>query len=168
MTTNGVTEHVQSAKEFLERSKSYLAEGDLHQASENGWGAAAHIIKAVAAANGWEYEHHDQFSSVVMNARQRYRQPSLREMSRAAEALNVNYYNRKELLNSDLVREDIGDVEQMVQCAAAFYRLTHPCFLVVLTVVCVKTWSNETRISKKVKPGRSSSVYHDRVHTGFR
>ena len=120
MTTNAGTEHVQLAKEFLERSKSYLAEGDLHQASEKGWGAAAHIIKAVAAANGWEYEHHDQFSSVVMNARQRYRQPSLREMSRAAEALHVNYYKRKELLNPDLVREDIGDVEQMVNVLLPF------------------------------------------------
>jgi hypothetical protein len=120
MTTNAITEHVQLAKEFLERSKSYLAEGDLHQASEKGWGAAAHIIKAVAAANGWEYEHHDQFSSVVMNARQRYRQSSLREMSRAAEALHVNYYKRKELLNPDLIREDIGDVEQMVNVLLPF------------------------------------------------
>ena len=120
MTTNAITEHVQLAKEFLERSKSHLAEGDLHQASEKGWGAAANIIKAVAAANDWEYEHHDQFSSVVLNARQRYRQPSLREMSRAAEALHVNYYKRKELLNPDLVREDIGDVEQMVNVLLPF------------------------------------------------
>ena len=120
MTTNAVTEHVHLAKEFLERGKSYLAEGDLHQASEKGWGAAAHIIKAVAAANGWEYEHHDQFSDVVMNARQRYRQSGLREMSRAAEALHVNYYKRKELLNPDLIREDIGDVEQMVNVVLPF------------------------------------------------
>lgn len=102
------------AEDFLQRSKDYLAAGDLHQASEKGWGAAAHIIKAVAAANGWEYEHHDQFSNVVMNARQRYRQPSLREMSRSAEALHVNYYKRRDLLNPDLIREDIADVEQMV------------------------------------------------------
>lgn len=114
MTTNAVTGHVQLAEDFLQRSKDYLAAGDLHQASEKGWGAAAHIIKAVAAANGWEYEHHDQFSNVVMNARQRYRQPSLREMSRSAEALHVNYYKRRDLLNPDLIREDIADVEQMV------------------------------------------------------
>ncbi len=120
MTPSAVTEHVQLAQDFLERSKNYLEEGDLHQASEKGWGAAAHIIKAVAAANGWEYEHHDQFSGAVMNARQRYRQPSLREMSRAAEALHVNYYRRKELLNPDLIREDISDVEQMVNVLLPF------------------------------------------------
>ncbi len=114
MTTSAITEHVQLAKDFLERSKGYFAVGDFHQASEKGWGAAAHIIKAVAAANGWKYEHHDDFSNVVMNARQRYRQPRLREMSRAAEALHVNYYKRRELLSPDLIREDIADVERMV------------------------------------------------------
>ena len=56
MATQIVADHVEIARNFLERSKSYLAQGDLHQASEKGWGAASHIIKAVAAANGWEYE----------------------------------------------------------------------------------------------------------------
>ena len=97
-----------------------MADDDLHQASEKGWGAAAHIVKAVAAANGWGYEHHDQFSNVVMNARQKYRQPSLREMSRAAEALHANYYKRKEFLNADLIREDINDVERMVNALLPF------------------------------------------------
>ena len=120
MATDAVADHVQLAKDFLERSKSYLAQGDLHQASEKGWGAAAHMIKAVAAANGWEYEHHDHFSSVVMNARQRYRQPRLREMSRSAEALHVNYYKRKEFLDPDLIREDIDDVENMVNILEPF------------------------------------------------
>ena len=108
------------AREFLERSKDYLAHGDLHQASEKGWGAAAHIIKAVAAANGWEYEHHDHFSGVIMNARQRYRQPRLREMSRSAEALHVNYYKRKEFLDADLISEDINDVESMMNVLEPF------------------------------------------------
>ena len=77
MAAEIVADHVELARDFLERSKFYLAQGDLHQASEKGWGAASHIIKAVAAANNWEYERHDDFDSVVINARQRYRQPSL-------------------------------------------------------------------------------------------
>ena len=66
MTTPAVAEHTELAKSFLQRSKSYLEKGDLHQALEKGWGASSHIIKAVAAANGWEYEHHDQFDGVVV------------------------------------------------------------------------------------------------------
>ena len=55
-----------------------------------------------------------------MNARQRYRHPRLREMSRSAEELHVNYYKRKEFLNADLIREDISDVESMVNVLEPF------------------------------------------------
>ena len=114
MATGVVADHVQLARDFLERSKFYLAQGNLHQASEKGWGAAAHIVKAVAAANNWDYEYHDQFESVVVNARQRYRQPGLLEMSRAAEALHRNYYKRTPLLNAEIIRGDVEQVERMV------------------------------------------------------
>ena len=43
MTTNGVGDYRSQAWEFLAKSKQYLADGDLHQASEKGWGAAAHV-----------------------------------------------------------------------------------------------------------------------------
>ncbi len=120
MASEIVTDHVDLARNFLERSKSCLAQGDLHQASEKSWGAASHIVKAVAAANNWEYESHDQFESVVVNARQRYRQPSLLEMSRAAEALHRNYYKRTLLLNADVIRKDIEDVEKIVNILQPF------------------------------------------------
>ena len=48
-----VTDYVELARDFLERSREYLPDGDLHEASEKGSGAAAHTMKAVAAANGW-------------------------------------------------------------------------------------------------------------------
>lgn len=120
MAAEIVTDHVELARNFLERSKSYLAQGDLHQASEKGWSAASHIVKAVAAANNWEYESHDEFENVVVNARQRYRQPGLLEMSRAAEALHRNYYKRSLLLNADVIRKDIQDVEKMANVLQLF------------------------------------------------
>lgn len=122
MTTPIVDDHVELARGFLERSKSYLAQGDLHQASEKGWGAASHIIKAVAAANNWQYESHDEFESVVVNASQRYRQPSLLGCSRSAEALHRNYYKRTLLLNANVIRNDIQDVdvERMVTILQPF------------------------------------------------
>ena len=47
-------DHASQAYEFLTESRNYLAVGKLHQASEKGWGAAAHMTKAVAAAQGWQ------------------------------------------------------------------------------------------------------------------
>ena len=120
MAADAVADRVELARNFLERSKSYLAQGDLHQASEKGWGAASHIIKAVAAANNWQYESHDEFDSVVINARQRYRQPSLRLYGNSAQSLHRNYYKRSLLLNASIIREEIGDVEEMVNILQPF------------------------------------------------
>lgn len=120
MSTDVVADHVSLAKSFLERSKYYLDQGDLHQASEKGWGAAAHIAKAVAAANGWAYEHHDQFDTVITNARQRYRQPSLRQYGNAAHSLHRNYYKHPSLLNANSIREDLDDVEGILNVLQPF------------------------------------------------
>ena len=64
-----IEDYRSKSREFLARSRAYLAEGDLHQASEKGWGAAAWMAKAVATAQGWEYRKHDQFNVVLNNAR---------------------------------------------------------------------------------------------------
>jgi len=45
-----VTDYETQARDFLVKGQQYLAAGDLHQASERGWGAAAHMAKAVAEA----------------------------------------------------------------------------------------------------------------------
>ena len=55
MTPNNPSEiaaYESQAREFLAKSRVFLTAGDLHQASEKGWGAAAHMTKAVALAQG--------------------------------------------------------------------------------------------------------------------
>ena len=67
-TGNAVVDHRERAKYFLKRGRQYLADDDLHQASEKGWGAAAHMVKAAAAAGGWSYQNHDEFGDVLDKA----------------------------------------------------------------------------------------------------
>ena len=114
MTSDGARDYRSQAWEFLAKSRQYLAEDDLHQASEKGWGAAAHMVKAVAAARGWEYEIHDQFRVVVRNARQWSRDERLRSLGFSAEALHKNYYPRKIFLDSEEIRAGLDDVELML------------------------------------------------------
>ena len=73
------------------------------------------MIKAVAAARGWEYERHEQFFTVIDNARSYYRQPQLRQLGNAAHALHSNFYKRKEVLNALTIADDIGDVQTMLE-----------------------------------------------------
>ena len=118
--TTAVSDHIALAREFLRRSKEYLSEGDLHQASEKGWGAAAHIAKAAAASQGWEYEHHDQFDMVIQNARHKFRQPSLKQYGNSAQSLHRNYYKHPSFLDEKHIREDIDEVELMLNVLQPF------------------------------------------------
>ena len=60
------SDHGKICAEFLSLSREYLASGRLLQASEKGWGAAAHAAKLFAGArDGLEHERHDQFEDVV-------------------------------------------------------------------------------------------------------
>ncbi len=115
MATQAAIDHLGIAKTFLERGKVYLADGDLHQASEKGWGAASHMAKAVAVENNWPYEHHNQFDTVIVNARQRYHLPKLRDYGKAAHILHQNYYQHPSLLSPVTIGEDIDEVENLVK-----------------------------------------------------
>ena len=56
--------HTDTAAEFLIKGRAHLAEGDLLQASEKGWGAAAQMVKAVAETRGWRHStHRDLYST---------------------------------------------------------------------------------------------------------
>ena len=51
--------------ELLGKARYELAQGDLRQASEKGWGAAAQMVKAVAERRGWRHDGHAALFAVV-------------------------------------------------------------------------------------------------------
>ncbi len=109
-----IEDYRRKSREFLVRSRAFLAEGDLHQASEKGWGAAAWMAKAVATAQGWEYHKHGQFSVVLDNARRltgNARLPGLRSI---ANELHGNYYVRDFLLSSDSIELDLNSISELL------------------------------------------------------
>ena len=108
----------QQSLQFLERARSYLADGDLHQASEKAWGAAAHMAKAVAAANGWTYEKHSDFSIVLNNAWELTGNDQIRPLRAIANDLHGYYYVRKRFLNADVIAADIESVAELVDILA--------------------------------------------------
>ena len=114
-TGDVVTDHRQRAEYFLRRSRDFLADGDLHQASEKGWGAAAHIVKAVAAINGWRYESHDEFDAVLEQASTIAGNDRIHDLGNAAHYLHRNYYKHKALLNSDRVRRNLDNVGELME-----------------------------------------------------
>ncbi|MYE47123.1 MAG: hypothetical protein F4X25_10375 [Chloroflexi bacterium] len=113
-----VADHAAQAREFLSKAREYLASDDLHQASEKGWGAASHMAKAVAAAQGWEYETHADFS-VVLNRAWRLTDDDLLPGLRAiANDLHGNYYRRKRHLDAAAVGRDIESMAELLDLLA--------------------------------------------------
>lgn len=106
------------AREFLDKGREYLAAGDLHQASEKGWGAAAHMAKAVAEAQGWEYERHPDFSSVMNQAALLTGSDRLRDLRARANDLHGNYYVRKRFLDAETIGKDLDSVAELVELLA--------------------------------------------------
>ena len=115
MTNNNqVGAHAFQAREFLGKAREYLAAGDLHQASEKGWGAAAHMAKAVALTQGWPYERHGQFHQVMNRARTLTGNDRIRSLHGRAERLHVNFYETREDLDQEAIKEDLADIAELL------------------------------------------------------
>ena len=107
---NAVADFARQSREFLGKGRGYLAAGDLHQASEKGWGAAAWMAKAVAEAQGWQYNRHDEFFTVMRQAQDVSGDDRLRNLRRAANELHGYYYTRRRFLRSDDIGQGLEEV----------------------------------------------------------
>ena len=102
-----VADYRQQAREFLSKSHQYLADDDLHQAAEKGWGAAAWMAKAVAEAQGWQYKRHEEFADIVNRARMASGDERLRQLRAEANELHGFFYTRKRFLSSNDIAEGL-------------------------------------------------------------
>ena len=112
--TDSVSDYRQQSRLFLARARNFLMEGDLHQASEKGWGAAAWMAKAVAETYGWKYDRHNEFFKVMHQARQLSGDGRLRTLADTAGTLHGNYYEREMFLYASAIGEGLDDMELLL------------------------------------------------------
>ena len=106
------------AREFLTKGREYLDAGDLHQASEKGWGAAAHMAKAVAIAQSWQYTRHSHFHRVMDQVGRLTNNAHLPFLHGRVEVLHINYYELKEDLDAGQISQDLESVAEMLDILA--------------------------------------------------
>ena len=94
---------------FWEQAQEELEKGDLRQASEKGWGAAAQMVKAVAVCNGLEHRAHKDLFTVVSGLDNR----QLRTNFGLASNLHTNFYEG--WLDQTLVQEYLGAVGVLIR-----------------------------------------------------
>ena len=80
------------SQEFLVRAEDYLERGDLVQASEKSWGAAACALKAIAERRGWNHQSHSLLFDISGQVAEELGKPNLRDMFAVARSMHQNFY----------------------------------------------------------------------------
>ena len=114
MTTE--THYRSAATQLLEQARQELARGDVRQASEKGWGAAAQAVKAVAEGRGWEHKTHAALFNAIDRLAKETDGDDLLSLFHVANNLHSNFYENE--LSYEMVRVGLDRVDAFVALLA--------------------------------------------------
>ncbi len=77
---------------YFREAETFLAKGDFVQAGEKLWGAAAEMVKVVAAKRGVELRTHGDLWKFVTKLRTELKDPELNKLFLQANYLHQNFY----------------------------------------------------------------------------
>jgi hypothetical protein len=101
-----------ASRQLLQQGREELAIGDVRQASEKGWGAAAQMIKAIAEQRGWEHRNHAALFVAVSRLVAETGDQDIRRLFAVANSLHVNFYENWD--TDQNVRGNLDDVDRFV------------------------------------------------------
>ena len=104
--------HQERSRDFMVNARKELATGDLEQASEKAWGAAAAILKAVADVRGLDQNKHGHLYGIVRVLARESRDRELHRLFHVANGLHKNFYEN--WLEADEIEAGMDDVERFV------------------------------------------------------
>ena len=107
-----VQRYYEASRELLAQGFEELSKGDLRQASEEGWGATAQIVKAVSEQRGWEHVSHGGLRRTASLLSRETNDPDLWRLFRVASDLQTNWYENWD--DADSVAYGLRDVEQFI------------------------------------------------------
>ena len=107
-------------RKYLTEGEALLAEGDSTQAGEKFWGAAAGMVKAVAADRGLELRTHADLWAFVTKLRDELNEPEITRLFGLASVLHQNFYEASMTLaavkdHTEAVRKLINKLENLIQ-----------------------------------------------------
>lgn len=98
-----------ASRQLLAQGRAELDAGDVRQASEKGWGAAAQMVKALAEQRGWQRRNHAALFDVISYLVSETRDHEIRRLFHVANALHINFYeNWDNAKNVSSALEDVG------------------------------------------------------------
>ena len=82
----------EASRRFLTQAHAELEAGDLQQASEKAWGAAAQMVKAAATVRGWEHDQHRHLWVAARELSNEAGDPEIHDLFGVAHNLHTNFY----------------------------------------------------------------------------
>ena len=111
--TSAAEDHSATGVELLFKAEEALAQDDLLQASEKGWGAAAHMVKGVAERRGWRHDGHRALYQAVNRLAQETGDSQIRVLFSVASALHSNFYEN--WMPKEMVADDLTQVRELLR-----------------------------------------------------
>lgn len=105
-------EHWETSQRFIEQAGIEHADGDLLQASEKTWGAAAHAVKAIAERRGWRHDSHRRLFIAVDRIISETGQQEIRHLFQVSSDSHKNFYEGR--MDSSEVEESIEEVKELL------------------------------------------------------
>ena len=111
-----IRKHLPKAREYWSKWPAYLADDDLCQAGEKGWGAVAQLVKAVAIQRGWQHFGHKEIRAAIRQiADESDDEPAIRRALLSAESLHGNFYEiHLDRRGAEIALEDAGFLLQVL------------------------------------------------------
>ncbi len=104
--------HLEVSREFIIHAKEQLDLGNSLQASEKGWGAAAHAVKSVAQRRGWRHRSHRDLFTVTDRIADTTGEPEVVALFSTANALHQNFYEG--WMNEGYIATSLDHVERLL------------------------------------------------------
>ena len=101
-----------ASRQLLTQSREELAHGDVRQASEKGWGAAAQMVKSIAERRGWPHRSHAALYDVISRLISETGDVEIRRLFDVAGNLHMNFY--EDWNNAENVGGSLNDVERFL------------------------------------------------------
>ena len=102
----------EQGRTFLSQASAELAQNDIRQASEKGWGAASRMAKAIASERNWPHTDHRALYQAVGKLADDIDDQELRRLFSIAGQLHTNFYEG--WLDQSYVESLLRDVTRFV------------------------------------------------------
>ena len=105
--------HLKLSEKYLRDAEKFLIKKDFIQASEKAWGAAAQIVKALAAKEGKELRSHGELLRYVAELSKEKDDKEIMKYWFSATSLHQNFYEN--WFPEEAVRSAMEDVKNFIE-----------------------------------------------------